>query len=77
MQTILGSSRFRALGTGTLIEASTPSIIDAGQGVRLLGFYGKQPQHQNTKGLVTLLHGWEGSSGSSYILSIGKHLYER
>jgi len=76
VQTILGSSRLRALGAGPLVHASNPSIIDAGQGVRLLGFLSRQ-RHRLARGLVALIHGWEGSSNSSYILSAGQYLFER
>ncbi len=77
VQTILGSSRFRALGSGALLRSSAPSIVNAGQGIQLMGFHSKQSSHQPARGLVTLLHGWEGSSDSSYILSIGQYLYAR
>lgn len=77
VQTILGSSRLRALGTHALFKMSTPLIIDAGSGVRLLGFHSKQSSPQQAKGTVALIHGWEGSSDSSYILSAGKYLFDK
>jgi uncharacterized protein len=77
VQTILGSSRLRALGTGPLLSASLATVIDAEHGVRLLGFHSKQPPNKNRRALVALLHGWEGSSDSSYILSLGKYLYAK
>jgi predicted alpha/beta-fold hydrolase len=77
VQTMLGSSRLRALGKGPLLNASIATVIDAGQGIRLLGFHSKQPPHKSRHALVALLHGWEGSSDSSYILSLGKYLYAK
>ena len=77
IQTILGSSRFRARGAQSVFRDSVTRIIDAGQGVRLLGFHSRQPGGCRARGLVALLHGWEGSTDSSYILSLGKYLYHR
>ena len=49
--------------------------MDCGRGVRLIGHYSEAPG--NHAGLVVLLHGWEGSSASNYILSTGAHLFEK
>lgn len=50
-------------------------ILDCGDGVRLLGAYsaGQKPG----KALVILIHGWEGSQDSSYILSAAASLYKK
>lgn len=45
-------------------------LVDAGQGVRLLGFYTGQKSGA-TRGLILLLHGWEGGSDSTYMLTTG------
>ena len=54
-------------------------VLDGGEGVRLQGFYSAQDQGtaqtQPPRGLVVLLHGWEGSVNSSYILTNGARLY--
>ena len=73
-QTILASARVRALGTNPMCEASQEMILDGGDGVRLQGFFSPQV-HGESKGLVILLHGWEGSSSSTYILHTGRLLY--
>jgi predicted alpha/beta-fold hydrolase len=52
------------------------SIIDAGDGVRLQGFRSHQ-SGRPPRGLVILLHGWEGSADSAYILSTGRFLFSR
>jgi len=56
-----------------------PWVLDGGDGVRLQGFYSAQPraaeQDRLPRGLVVLLHGWEGSVNSSYILTNGARLY--
>jgi predicted alpha/beta-fold hydrolase len=59
-----------------MLDSSREMIIDGGDGVRLLGYYSTQ-SHLTPRGLVTLIHGWEGSSDSTYIQSLGKYLYEK
>ena len=57
-------------------NAAREMVIEASGGVRLLGFY--SPQQSNpSAGLVILLHGWEGSAASTYILCTGDALYRR
>jgi predicted alpha/beta-fold hydrolase len=58
-----------------MVKAAQEMILDAGGGVRLLGFYSPQPE-TSTKGLVILLHGWEGSVDSTYVLRTGRTLFE-
>lgn len=75
-QTVLASARVRALGANHMKVASREMIIDAGDGVRLQGFH--SPLRARTPpGLVILLHGWEGSAESTYILHAGRFLYDR
>jgi len=57
-----------------LLAASVPEILDAGNGVRLLGCHSVQTRA--SRGLVVLMHGWEGSADSHYLLSAGTALYE-
>jgi predicted alpha/beta-fold hydrolase len=60
--------------SGGLLAASRDEIVDCGGGVRLLGHFSPQPAA--AKGLVILLHGWEGSAAASYVLSVGGMLYD-
>lgn len=76
LQTILASSRIRTWGPNPMVDAARSRIIDAGDGVRLLG-YASPRSDPPKKGWVILLHGWEGSADSSYILSTGRTLYRR
>ena len=76
LQTILASSSFRAWGKNPMCNAAREMMISTPGGVRLLGFYSPQKSHKN-KGLVVLMHGWEGSVASTYILCTGKALYRR
>jgi hypothetical protein len=76
LQTIFGSLKLRAGGRNEMVEASREVIVDAGNGVRLLGYRAGQTQRP-PKGLLILLHGWEGSSDSAYILSSGRYFFRR
>jgi len=75
-QTVLASARIRAMGRNPMRDASREMIIDAGDGVRLQGFFSPRPG-QRPAGLVILLHGWEGSAESTYILHSGRFFFEQ
>lgn len=72
VQSVLGSWRLRDWAVrrraAGLLAASTPEILDCG-GARLLGYYSRCAGESN--GLAVLLHGWEGSADSQYMLSAG------
>jgi len=76
VQTILGSLKVRARGPHPMIESAKETIVDGGDGVRLLGYHTQQSSGAS-RGLVTLIHGWEGSSDSTYVLSLGNYLYDK
>ena len=80
-QTILAALRPRRADLLTRREQAV--LIDAGKdytgfaperAVRLLGFYTRGLTRGRRRGLVLLLHGWEGSSHSSYNLLLGSAL---
>jgi len=48
-------------------------VLDAGEGVRLLGHHA--PAVRSTGRCVVLLHGWEGSANSNYVLSSAAYLH--
>jgi predicted alpha/beta-fold hydrolase len=73
-QTMLASSGIRKMGKNPMLNAAREVILTPIDDVRLQGFYSKQLNRQ-AKGLVMLLHGWEGSVNSAYILSTGRFLY--
>lgn len=56
--------------------ASQEVIVDAGDGGRLLGYQSRQTKRA-PRGLIILIHGWEGSSDSTYVLSTGRFLFRR
>jgi predicted alpha/beta-fold hydrolase len=62
-----------------LLRASVDQILDCGDGVRLLSHHATQARlgREPARRLVVLLHGWEGSASSLYILSLGQYLFER
>lgn len=65
--------RLRTLaGARGLLAAAVAEIVDCGDGVRLQGFL--STPDTAARGTVVLLHGWEGSADSSYILSAGSAL---
>jgi len=81
-QSVFPSLPFRRPGVERrcreLIRASRPLLLDCGDGVRLLAHettqqgVGRAP----AKRLAVLLHGWEGSAQSLYVLSLGQLLLD-
>lgn len=59
-----------------LIAAQREMLLDCGAGVRLQCFR-STPRAGGTSIPVVLLHGWEGSAESLYILSLGQQLFDR
>jgi predicted alpha/beta-fold hydrolase len=51
-------------------------VIETDDKTRLLGYFSPQPAKASA-GRVILLHGWEGSADSTYILCTGNTLYRR
>jgi predicted alpha/beta-fold hydrolase len=74
VQTLLGSSKLRTFGHNAMRAVAREKIIQTAEDVRLLGYHSFQNNHQ-AKGLVILLHGWEGSVDSTYILCCGRRLF--
>jgi len=74
-QTMLAGSAIRKWGKSSMLDAAQEVILNPIEDVRLQGFYSPQVNGQ-VKGLVILLHGWEGSVNSAYILSTAKFLYK-
>jgi predicted alpha/beta-fold hydrolase len=78
VQSVLASSvwrrwRFRDRHR-ELEQASVEQVLDCGDGVRLQGFHARHAGEGEPRGLVVLLHGWEGSAQSSYMLNVGARL---
>ena len=61
-----------------LIDASRDQLVDCGDGVRLLAHVASQANLGGAPSdrLAVLLHGWEGSANSLYLLSLGQALFD-
>ncbi len=58
-----------------MLQHSEDMIFNCGDGIRLHGHYSPQPTP--SKQLLVLIHGWEGSSESLYLLSAAGFLYQQ
>lgn len=56
-----------------LVRVAQQHVLDCGEGVRLMGLHSAQ---SHPKGLVVLIHGWEGSHESAYLLSLAFTLFD-
>ncbi|MCF6224679.1 MAG: alpha/beta fold hydrolase [Xanthomonadales bacterium] len=81
VQTLLSSSLYRRKRilpqAAALLAASEKWVLDGGDGIRLLGFYSAQAESAKERGLVILIHGWEGSSESNYLLATASTLFNQ
>ncbi|NNC97873.1 MAG: alpha/beta fold hydrolase [Gammaproteobacteria bacterium] len=77
IQSLLATAKFRRplveKRAQPLLQSSEEVILECGDGVRLLGYY--SPQEHTAAPLVILLHGWEGSADSMYLLSSAQKLF--
>ncbi|NNK37646.1 MAG: alpha/beta fold hydrolase [Xanthomonadales bacterium] len=77
VQSLLASSAIRRKlvlhRSRALRAAGEVWTLDGGEGIRLQGLYSPQPG--GSRGLAVLLHGWEGSVNSNYVLANGARLY--
>jgi len=78
VQSLLASSFVRRQAvlrrSVALTDAAEVWTLDGGNGIRLQGLYSPQPS--GSLGLAVLLHGWEGSVHSNYVLANGARLYD-
>lgn len=78
VQSVLASLRLRLRlqrARGTRLEASArPCELNCGDGVRLKGFHSPHTS-TSARGLVVLIHGWEGCHQSVYLHSMASALY--
>ena len=68
----MASSRLLVRRKNAMVENSREIIINTSAGSKLLSFLSRHPV---SKGLIILLHGWEGSSSSAYVLATGDYFY--
>lgn len=78
LQSLLNSSGIRRQvvlrRSASLREAGRVWTLDGGDGIRLQGLYSKQADR--SRGLAVLLHGWEGSVNSNYVLANSARLFD-
>jgi len=78
VQSVLASSGVRRVlfrrRRAALESVAVEHVLDCGHGVRLQGFHSAQTVLPQARALVVLLHGWEGSAQSTYILHTGARL---
>lgn len=74
-QTFLASYKYGTQRNNPILNNAQEVILNPVGDIRLQGFYSPQPK-ATAKGVVMLLHGWEGSVNSAYILRTGRFLYE-
>lgn len=78
LQSILSSTGPRKLlekrRAKVLVKTAEKHLITTPQGVNLMGYLSKSST--KAKGLVIILHGWEGSVNSLYVLSTGQTLLD-
>jgi predicted alpha/beta-fold hydrolase len=72
IQSILASSQLRVRGKSAMLDCSREIIVGTSSGSRLLALLSSHPE---SKGLIILLHGWEGSSSSAYVVATGDYFY--
>lgn len=83
LQSIVPTLRLRrgsvARRASALLRHSATHTLECGDGVRLLGQLARQLDAGRgpARDLVVLIHGWEGSADSLYVLSLAAHLFER
>lgn len=84
IQTVLATKRpVRGRFAGhrhAMHRASLQHLLDCGSAdgdpVRLTGMYARQPEPRAPRGLVVLIHGWEGSHDSAYLYSMASKVYD-
>ena len=76
VQTTIASLKPLTWGKNAMKAAAREIIFSTPEGIRLQAYHSPHP-FGHEKGLVILIHGWEGSAESAYILHTGRWLYDR
>ena len=80
LQTLLGSvppvSWLVRRRAAPWLAGAQELLLDCGDDVRLQGFYSSAGQPGAARRVAVLLHGWEGSAESTYVLSLGSLLLD-
>ncbi len=73
IQSILASARLLIPPHRDVLDHSRELIIDTPDGSKLLAYFSRHPR---SRGTIIILHGWEGSSSSSYVLAAASYFYK-
>lgn len=57
-------------------QGAVEHLLDGGDGVRLQAFVTRQRAQPRARGLAVLVHGWEGSVQSTYVVGVAARLLE-
>jgi hypothetical protein len=74
LQSVLASTRFLIPSHRALADCARELMIETPEGSKLLAYLS---EHKNSRGLMIILHGWEGSSSSAYVLAAGAFFFDR
>ncbi len=74
LQTVMSSLKIRNSKEHPFDKAGREIIVDAGEGVRLSGYLTGSPVLPK-RGIIILIHGWEGSEKSAYMVAGGRYFY--
>ena len=78
-QSMLANSGLRRArvkrASAAMLASSQGQIVDCGRGVRLL-LHHTAPRNPASGRVAVLIHGWEGSAASTYVLSVGARLWD-
>ncbi len=79
LPSLAGWRRRLAPALAQLLDASRAMLLDCGDGVRLQAFHSTPPRAGEVASarIAVLLHGWEGSADSIYVLSLAQQLLAR
>lgn len=77
VQSFIASARLRRalIDANALQAAARRWLLDCGDGVRLLALHSVPEAPAPARPVAVLLHGWEGSADSAYVLSAAAALY--
>lgn len=74
IQSVFSSLKFLAPPHHAVLDVSRDMIIETRQRSKLLAHVSPAPV---SRGLLIILHGWEGSSSSAYVMAASSFFYER
>lgn len=74
LQSILASAHILVPPHRSLLKNMQRLVIETSEGSRLLAHFSRHP---HARGLMILIHGWEGSSSSAYILAAGSFFFKK